>query len=383
MPTSIGPTPQRDGRVLGLFDLLDENDETPSKDRQGAAAHSGAGAAALRLQATPSKRKHGDMEPPAAGVDGTPIATGRRAMFKTPLKNRDGNVQGGPQTPSSVTKLLFSTPSFLRRAPLPAVTENNKDNDHPYVSPRRPRLLRKPLGRGLSSVVADLRRMEEEHLDDDMEALREMEAEEDGGGPPAVAAKAAKPKERKKPLEEEEVTGPDSQAAGGRLLGGFDDENALDSEPEPQLDRHGQPLKVYKKKGQKRTTRRVNMRPTRAKRPAAQLEEADDDGDDDVVAEPQRGDGVTTTRRDPASGSDYDSAGSDGGDEGARKQKMTRKKAGNGNGDEAAADKKAGAIKKAAKKVNELAHANFKRLKLKNHGAKGVPGFGSRFRRRR
>ena len=36
-----------------------------------------------------------------------------------------------------------------------------------------------------------------------------------------------------------------------------------------------------------------------------------------------------------------------------------------------------------AKKVNELAHANFKRLKLKNHGAKGGPGFGSRFRRRR
>lgn len=378
MPTSIGPTPQRDGRVLGLFDLLDDTDEnnTPSKDRQTDAS-GGGGAVGAPIQATPSKRKRGgDMEPPAA-VDSTPVATGRRAMFKTPLKDRDGNVQGGIKTPSSVTKLLFATPSFLRRAPLPAVAELNNQ----YVSPRRPRLPRKPMVRGLSSVVADLRKMEEEHLDDDIEALREMEAED--GGRPGPAKAAAQPKEAK-PKEtqprEEDILAPDSQA-GSRLLGGFDDEDALDSEPETQLDRNGQPLKVYKKKGQKRTTRRVNMRPTRAKRPApeeaAAAAEADDD--EDIVAETQQGDATTKTR-DPASGSDYDSADSEDDDD-AGPRKKTKKA---GTGDTAAAtDKKAGAIKKAAKKVNELAHANFKRLKLKNHGAKGGPGLGSRFRRRR
>ena len=46
-------------------------------------------------------------------------------------------------------------------------------------------------------------------------------------------------------------------------------------------------------------------------------------------------------------------------------------------------EKKEGKIKKAARKVNELAHANFKRLKLRNNGAKGGPSFSSRFRRRR
>jgi hypothetical protein len=47
------------------------------------------------------------------------------------------------------------------------------------------------------------------------------------------------------------------------------------------------------------------------------------------------------------------------------------------------ARKPEGTVKKAVRKVNELAHANFQRLKLKNNGAKGGPGFNSRFRRRR
>ena len=42
-----------------------------------------------------------------------------------------------------------------------------------------------------------------------------------------------------------------------------------------------------------------------------------------------------------------------------------------------------GTIKKATRKVNELAHANFKRLKLRSKGGKAGPGHNSRFRRRR
>ncbi len=44
-------------------------------------------------------------------------------------------------------------------------------------------------------------------------------------------------------------------------------------------------------------------------------------------------------------------------------------------------DKESG-IKKAVRKVKAVAHANFRRLKLRNHGAKGGPGYNSRFRRR-
>ena len=45
---------------------------------------------------------------------------------------------------------------------------------------------------------------------------------------------------------------------------------------ETGLDR-GQPLRVFKKKGQMRTIRRVNSRPTRAKRPASQPDPGDRD----------------------------------------------------------------------------------------------------------
>jgi len=42
-----------------------------------------------------------------------------------------------------------------------------------------------------------------------------------------------------------------------------------------------------------------------------------------------------------------------------------------------------GRIKTAARKVNALAHANFKRLKLRNSGAKGGPAHNSRFSRKK
>jgi hypothetical protein len=38
---------------------------------------------------------------------------------------------------------------------------------------------------------------------------------------------------------------------------------------------------------------------------------------------------------------------------------------------------------KAARKVKAMAHQNFKRLKLRNSGAKGGPAHNSRFRRKK
>ena len=49
-------------------------------------------------------------------------------------------------------------------------------------------------------------------------------------------------------------------------------------------------------------------------------------------------------------------------------------------------DKKAnkdGKVKTAARKVTAMANQNFKRLKLRNSGAKGGPAHNSRFRRKR
>ena len=384
MPTSIGPTPQKNGRVLGLFDLLDENDEN---------VHSQHKSHDVQVQATPSKKSapaddnEDDVENVKLGR--TPMSTSKRTMldtFMTPLKPRDGNTGAGmgAKTPTSASKHpLFSTPSFLRRAPLPPIGED----DGSYKSPRPLRLPRKPLGRSLSSVVASLRKLEEEKLDEDLEALHEMENES------AAAPAAPKPKAHanndgdnsNKPAEpttvstapKDKILEPDSQAP--QLLGGFDDEAMYDSPTEEALGRDGQPLKVYKKKGQKRTTRLVNIRPTRSRRPQQPSAEEEDD----TVPETQFDATKPDDDGEPLNlGSDSDFEDDDPEDGDGAKRAPKRGKGGDAQkGGEK--DKGGNKIKKAARKVNALAHANFKRLKLRNSGSKGGPGFNSRFRRRR
>ncbi|KAI5863732.1 DNA replication/checkpoint protein [Durotheca rogersii] len=372
VPTSIGPTPQRDGRILGLFDLLEENDEnTPSKSRHAD------GLKDVDIQVTPSKKTGEAGRRRVAQSSRTPKSASKRATpdtFMTPSRRRNGNTSA--RTPSSVSKLHLSTPSFLRRAPLATVDENGE-----YLSPAPLRLPRKPLGRSLSSVVASLRKLEEEALDDDLEALREMESEAN----PSAPAKPAKPKE--------DILEPDSQQQQ-RLLGAFDDEGLYDSAPEDQVGRDGQPLRVYKKKGQKRTTRRANMKPVQSKRPQETIaeEESEDDDDDDVVPETQA-QAAGADRGEPSppvdlgSESEFDPAADEEAEEEgkpAAKAGKSKRAAKEAEGQkEKGKEKKEGKIRKAARKVNELAHANFKRLKLKNNGAKGPSAFGGRFRRRR
>jgi hypothetical protein len=267
--------------------------------------------------------------------------------FMTPLKNRDGNAVA--KTPSStVSKLQFDTPQFLKRHTMPTVDENGE-----YNAPAPLRLPRKPLGRGLSEIVATLRKVEEEYHNDDEEALREMECEEMGLPKPAP----------KPVVTAQAILEKDSQP-GQLPLGGFDDEGILDSDQEGDKDRNGNPMRLFKKKGQKRTTRRVNMRPNWVKRPEdmPQAHASDDEGDT-----------IPETQADTAAGHNSD-AEYQNKDADAKKQKKKRP------AQEKAGD---GPIKKAARKVNELAHANFRRLKVRNYGAKGGPGFNSRFRRKR
>ncbi|KAI1819934.1 hypothetical protein F4861DRAFT_98856 [Xylaria intraflava] len=362
MPTSIGPTPQKDGRILGIFDLLEENMENePPNDLAGKNS---------RLQATPSKRSASEMEEYKLGR--TPMSSSKRNLlnsFMTPSKRKAGDPLGAT-TPNSASKLHLSTPAFLRRAPLPTVNEDGQ-----YVSP--PPLLRlppKPLGRSLSSVLAGLRKLEEEKFDDELEALREMENETapSNGARPVVSMS-------KVPSN---ILEPDSQKP--QLLGGFDDEALYDSPTEEVKGRDGQPLRIYKKKGQKRTTRRVNMRPTKAKRPqaptedeACELEEGNEE--EEVVLETQL-DPTKPTEDLPDLDSDLDFDVSNMEDKAPKKKlpkEADKKKEGK------ATDKKEGKVRKAVRKVNELAHANFKRLKLRNTGSKGGLGVGNRFRRRR
>ncbi|KAI9147703.1 Protein arg-6 [Paramyrothecium foliicola] len=269
--TSLGPTPQRDGCVLGLFDLLVEKElGTPSK-KNDARPESRSG-----IDATPSKRTSFQDEDFAQRLGRTPVSASKRkgsGLFMTPLKNRDENSLTKTPTSNSVSKLHFDTPSFLKRHSLPTVDENGD-----FDAPAPLRLPRKPFARGLSEIVASLRKTEEEELDEEMDAMLEMERE-----------LAGEPRPKSAPPKKNDAVVDDSQDRA-LPLGGFDDEGMYDSPDEEQLDRGGNPLRVFKKKGQKRTTRRVNMRPTRTKRPTGTGDKANHDAqeeDEDLVPETQ------------------------------------------------------------------------------------------------
>ena len=283
----------------------------------------------------------------------------------TPQKNRKENPSG--KTPTSVSRLQFDTPSFLKRHSLPTL-----DEDVTFAAPAPLRLPRKPMVRGLSEIVASLRKAEDDRLDDDddLEALREAEGAELGTDKPMPLPQA--PRASALPADVVVEDSQDRQLP----LGGFDDEGMYDSPVEDALDRSGNPLVVYKKKGQKRTTRRANMKPTRFKRPAVLAEGGDSDEDgDDLIHDTQA---VAAVGIEDTAGDDTDA---DFVVDQAQSNKARAGKAkAKANKDDG---KKEGTVKKAVRKVNELAHANFQRLKLRNNGAKGGPGFNSKFRRRR
>ncbi|KAM0324804.1 hypothetical protein ACHAQA_007770 [Verticillium albo-atrum] len=360
-PRSIGPTPQRDGRVMGLFDLMPERElGTPSR-ANGSTTVPDVG----RTHATPSKRSATSME--EGGQASTPSSSGKKRKtdgFITPLKLKNMNTNGDktPSSSSSVSKLQFSTPAFLKRHSLAPVDENG---EFPAAAPLR--LPRKPLGRGLSAIVASLRKVEEEAHDDDMDALREME--QGGAGPMPTQMKPP-------PRPQDDILVADSQVKN-LPLGGFDDEGMYDSDPEQQLGRDGQPLRIFKKKGQKRTTRRSNMKPVHLKRPTAPFdgETADNDDESAVVPETQMNPNKENEHLsdDLADFVPSDMEGSDAEVEKKPKKKPAKKET----------KKEEGPVKKTARKVNEFAHTNFRRLKLKNTGSKGGAGINSRFRRRR
>ncbi len=374
--------------VLGLFDILEEDGTISSPSKRLEKSKMGEKSSEGLIQATPRKLRFDEQN---LQQSKTPGSKGKRSMrdtFSTPLKNRDSNGQD-PNTPSTVSKLSFGTPSFLRRysqrVRLPAVNEDEEG----AFSPPPVRLPRKPLVRGLSSILASLRKMEDDAADDDLEALREMEMEEAGIQP--VPKPKPKAKLHSVPEVPEDIEDKDAEEAAAailvadsqpnHLLGGFDDEAQFDSEPEeaPRLGRNGQPLKAYKKKGQKRTSRRTKLKPTISQpAPPPKPSNVDEDEEDELAAIPETQFQQDTMENfeearnfDSDTQSEY--TASEGGTRYRRPDQSKKNRGVN----------RDGKIKTAARKVKASAHQNFKRLKLRNSGAKGGPGIGSRFRRRK
>lgn len=249
----------------------------------------------------------------------------------------------------------------------------------------------KPAGKGLSALVRGLREMEEERLDEEMELLREMEGGFDDNG---------KTKARPAPASQKNwSTNPKDVFMTGSLAPemplGPDGENHDSENNDDELEgkgRDGKPLRVWKKRGQKRSTRMVVMKPSRAKwKPEPKWKGGLDEDDEvkEAVAETQLlsticvGEGE---RNDLLLDPDEIGAEHPSSEEGTKKKssKNGKNKKSNQAGKKAAAasvaataeEEKGGKRKK--KKVAATANPNFRALKIrkKNSGAKGGRRFG-------
>ncbi|KAF2853983.1 hypothetical protein T440DRAFT_487258 [Plenodomus tracheiphilus IPT5] len=316
-PNFIGPTPQRNGIVLGLFDLLPEG--TPSKKRAVL------GEAQPNIPQTPSKDSDTSIEPRARG-ERTPLSAGKRFLlnqFVTP-KKRKLDDQG---TPSTVRGL--ATPAFLRRDNVLSAIE---EDDEPI--PRPMPWKRRGMGRSLSSMIQAMKKDEEDRLDDEADIMREMEMEEQG------ISKPIKPKVPQIQVEDSQFDMPLGPDRGV--------ESDEDSDAEPELGRDGKPRKAWKKKGLKRQTRRV-------------IRQAESEDDKAAVPETQaQADGAADDIDSDDDGSVYASDASHT----PKKHKMQPKKA-----EESTEKPKEGIVKKAARKIKATANANYRRLNIKGKAA--------------
>ncbi|KAL8840230.1 MAG: hypothetical protein Q9170_001437 [Blastenia crenularia] len=386
---SIGPTPQKNGRVLGLFDLLTPSStfHTPLKRRSLASLPP-------NIVETPSgPRKDGEKTP----QDEPPISSKRRcrsppsaskrtylASFLTPSTRRVVDINSTPKSSTPVSKLKYGdTPAFLKRDSQRFLQGRNtcddnveEEMDSSSWSPVAVRVMRrKPAGRALSAIVKGLRELEEAQLDDDLEMLRELEGERNDA-----------PESQVKSLPKVFVE--DSQLPDMPL--GPDGENGSESEDMEALEaesrnRNGKPLKVWKKKGQKRTTRRVNIKPNTARwKPEPEWKggvETEDEGQsEDGVAIVEETQFIAPIQvMDPNSDAEDIQTDEAAPDEGEAQAKTDTKEV-----------KLPGKSKKIQKEqpkekkkgpVSATAHANFRALKIKNKHSKGK-GRG-RFGRRR
>ena len=290
--------------------------------------------------------------------------------FLTPSTRRVNEQRTPYSSRGGVSKLRFDdeTPEFLRRdsqrTAFPAYEPDGDQADGDTVSwsPIKVRMPAKPAGRGLSALVKGLRGMQDEALDEELDILNELEAEQAGDASGSQTLK--RPKLLVRDSQMEMPLGPDGEGD----MSSDDEESKMEGRGTD-----GKPLKVWKKKGQKRCTRRVNMKPNAGKwKPEPVWEGEEESEDDAAVAETQVGDAVTQVRVDH---------------EGAKTDGQTSELQGPEGEVEPQKAKTVGpktapaAAPKAKKKASATAHANFRALKIKNKQSKGKRG--GKFGRRR
>ena len=337
-PNAIGPTPRRDGMVLGIFDLLSNSGSrhssqvTPSCRKRkidvfyGTETQNGAPSAVIAQTPSQKRRQSTNLETNTISV-ATPrssLATGKRNQSKTPVSeskkfmlnhffatpsavrfagviNDKDDATSGVQTKTPLRDLVLgispaknqraghessaqvdATPPYLKRSfsfkerLLSAFEDPVSSSAKPTTrrglsgsslsgSLRQGRFAPKPL----SQIISD-REQAEEHEQQQQQQMQLQRAEDDGEEDDLDA------------LREMEATEVNVLVEDSQLI---DDLAAETNDPQPDQE---QPARVWKKKGQKRTTRRVVIRPVQIKPAApskgkrtsnAEEKEIDDDED--------------------------------------------------------------------------------------------------------
>ncbi|CAK3905653.1 Hypothetical predicted protein [Lecanosticta acicola] len=345
---ALGPTPQKDGQVLGIFDI--DSGPTPSKVENTATA-----GLDTVVAGTPSKAA---AEPIDQRFSRTPQSVSKRyyldAFAGTPLKRKRETEDVGT---TSSSKRKYATPSFLRRSfPLALIDEEDAES----TAASRPPFRKRGLVRSLSSIIQGLKKQEEERMDDEWDVMNEIEEEE------------TRPQKKKVP----KLLVGDSQATEMPL--GPDRAPESDDE-DSSAGNENQTRKPWKKKGLKRQTRRVIMRPVFHKAKKADDLEEDEEEEEQAVPETQPQD-APTRQADDAEDSELDADELAAEHEALSKDKLTKKKK-QSKKDLKKKDDKNDTAKTKTRKVNPEAHANFRKLKIKNKNSK-ANGRGRKFGRR-
>ena len=368
---SIGPTPQKNGQVLGLFDLLSPASVTRTPPKRPALQSLASnvvaspsrlaveGSVADRGQLLSSASKHGDLP-----------------LFLTPSKQRCGelNENAGLGIPISKTQ-PDSTPAFLRRDSQPLSRPQDNPHDGPAWSPTTVRIRPTPLGRSISALAKGLRDLEDSRLDDELALLRDMENDTE-------TSTNTKIKPQRTVVEDSQII----EMPLGRD-GHEDSETEQDKVANAEEIHHkGNPQKVWKKKGQKRTTRKVTMKPSSARwKPEPEWSVGHRDDEDRKIAAVaeielcENSPSVSKAECTQDKGVNDERQSRENQEFNQRPGSKTRERTSEPMLGQAKMRKTQGGER--GRKINSTAHTNFRALRIKNKHSKGKRG--SKFGRRR
>ena len=232
-------------------------------------------------------------------------------------------------------------------------------------------------GKGLSALVRNLREMEDERLDEELDLLHELDGP-CGATVPNPTALCPKSKNLNPTLRPSTVCVVDRQGAEMPL--GPDGTLASESEEEAEKGHMGG-TRRWKKRGQKRSTRMVVMKPSRGKWKPEPLwggeEPGEGDGDEDEAVLETQPTHVGVEGEDLLL---YDDEGGEKGDENVKGEEKEKKKTVYTLEQKAPAEGEPPAKLRKKKKLAATANANFRALKIRSRGSGGGKG---RFGRRR